>query len=138
MKIPPCTTKRLCGTSVVRPGRVHEISGFGVPAATQFNVTGNPRLTRVTEASVLVMLGGKTITDTGYGITVEPKEFEALQVYVPLSKVATCLTRSVPFASRDTRPMFWILSRTTPLGKVHLIDACGQPSTVQGRLRFWP
>lgn len=65
MKIPPCTIKRLCGTSVVRPGSVHEISGLGVPVPTQFNVTGNPRLTLVIEANVLVMRGGKTITETG-------------------------------------------------------------------------
>lgn len=56
---------RLCGTSVVRPGKVHEISGLGIPVATQCNVTGDPRLTLVIEASVLVMRGGKTITETG-------------------------------------------------------------------------
>lgn len=64
MKIPPCTVKRLRGTSVVRPGNVHEMSGLGIPVATQFNVTGNSRPTLVIEASVLVMRGGKTITET--------------------------------------------------------------------------
>lgn len=65
MKIPPCTVNRLCGTSVVRPGNVHEISGFGIPVASQYSVTGDPRVTLVIEASVLVMLGGKTMTATG-------------------------------------------------------------------------
>lgn len=63
--IPPCTVNRLCGTSVVRPGNVHETLGVGIPVATQFNVTGAPRFTLVIEVSILVIRGGKTITATG-------------------------------------------------------------------------
>lgn len=138
MWIPPSTVNRLCGTSVVRPGNVHEISGLGIPVATQFNFTGDPRLALVIEVNVLVICGGKTITATGYDRVVEPKELEALQMYVPLSKVATFLSCRVPFGNRNTRPMDWGLSKTRPFGSVHMTDACGQLSTVQGKLRLRP
>lgn len=57
MSIISCGVKWLLGASVVLPGRVHAISGFGMPAAMQLNVTGEPLWTPVMEGVAFVICG---------------------------------------------------------------------------------